>query len=151
VFNPIADCEHPLQFLFLLHIFFIYISNVIPFPGFPPPRNSPSRTPSPCFYDGVPPTTYPLPPPCSQFPLHWGHWMDPPVGESLDGLSFSFFLYSCLHICSHEYFVPLSKKDRSTHNLAFLLIELHWSLNCILGILSFWANIHLPVSASIKP
>ena len=31
----------------------------------------------------------------------------------------------CIHICSCEYFVPLSKKDQSIHTLVFLLLELH--------------------------
>jgi hypothetical protein len=56
---------------FLLGIFFIYISNVIFFPGFPSATPL-SHPPSPCFYEGVPPPTYPLRPPCPGIPLHWG-------------------------------------------------------------------------------
>jgi hypothetical protein len=52
----------------LLDIFFIYISNVIPFPGSPPSlRNPLSHPPSSCFYEGVPSLTYPLPPPHPPF------------------------------------------------------------------------------------
>jgi len=42
------------------HILFIYISNVIPFPSFPS-GNSLSHPLSPCFYEGVPPPSYPEP------------------------------------------------------------------------------------------
>jgi hypothetical protein len=47
----------------LLDIFFIYISNVTPFPGFP----SGNLLSHPCFYEGVPPIS----PPCPGIPLHW--------------------------------------------------------------------------------
>jgi hypothetical protein len=46
---------------FLLDIFFIYISNVIPFPGLP------SKTPY-----LTPPQQSPIPLPCPGIPLHWG-------------------------------------------------------------------------------
>ena len=52
---------------FLLDILFICISNFIPFPSFPS-VNLLSHSPSPCFYEGAPPSTYPLP----GIPLHWG-------------------------------------------------------------------------------
>jgi hypothetical protein len=39
---------------FLLDIFFLYISTVIPFPGFPSENPLPT-TSYPCFYEGVPP------------------------------------------------------------------------------------------------
>jgi hypothetical protein len=32
------------------------------------PRYTLSHPPSPCFYEGVPPPTHPLPPPCPRFP-----------------------------------------------------------------------------------
>ena len=51
--------------------------------------------------------------------------MDPQVGQSLDGLSFSLCSTLFLNICSLEDFVPLSKKDQSTHTSVFLLLELH--------------------------
>ena len=57
------------SFLLLLHIFFIYISNVIPFPAFP--SENPLSHPL-CFYEGVPPPTHPLSIPSSGIPLHWG-------------------------------------------------------------------------------
>jgi hypothetical protein len=50
---------------FLLDIFFIYISNVIPFPGFPFENLLPS--PFPCS-----PTYHPLPLPGPGILLHWG-------------------------------------------------------------------------------
>ena len=37
-----------------MDILFIYISSVIPFPGFPS-KNPLSHPPSPCFYEGTPP------------------------------------------------------------------------------------------------
>ena len=46
------------------------------------------------------------------------------MGQTLDGLSFSLCPTLCLHICSREYFVPLSKKDKSIHTLVFPLLEL---------------------------
>jgi hypothetical protein len=48
---PIKQMFH---FFLLLNIFFIYISNVIPFPGLPyiTPLSHP---PSPCLYEGAPP------------------------------------------------------------------------------------------------
>jgi hypothetical protein len=49
----------------ILDIFFIYISNVIPFPDFPS-KNPLSNLPSPCS------TTHPLLLPCPGIPLHWG-------------------------------------------------------------------------------
>jgi hypothetical protein len=57
-----------LFFSFLLNIFFIYISNVIPFHGSPPPGNPLSHPPSPCFSEGIPPPTHPIPPPHLLFP-----------------------------------------------------------------------------------
>ena len=47
-------------FFFFLDIFFIYISNVIPFPGFPP--KTPIPSPSLCFFEGLLPSSHPLPP-----------------------------------------------------------------------------------------
>jgi hypothetical protein len=60
-----------LLLFFLLDIFFLYISNVIPFPGFPS-ENSLPHPRSPCFYEGAPPPIHPLPPHCPDIPLHWG-------------------------------------------------------------------------------
>jgi hypothetical protein len=53
------------------------------------------------------------------------HGMDPQVGQSLDGYSFSLCSILCLYNSSHGYFVPSSKKDGSIHTLAFLLLEFH--------------------------
>ena len=59
--------------------------------------------------------------------------MNPQVGQPLDGLSISLCSILCPHICSREYFVPLSKKDQSTHTLVFLLLELHVVCELYLG------------------
>jgi hypothetical protein len=53
------------NFFFLLYIFFIYISNVIPFPYFPS-ENPPIPSPLPLL------TNLPIPLPCPGIPLHWG-------------------------------------------------------------------------------
>jgi hypothetical protein len=55
------------SFFFKLDIFFIYISNVIPFPSFPPSQKHVITSSLPlllwrCF------STHPLSPPCPQFP-----------------------------------------------------------------------------------
>jgi hypothetical protein len=42
--------------------------------------------------------------------------------------------------------VPLSKRDWSIHSMFFLLLSFMWSVNCILVIPSFWANIHSSVN-----
>ena len=55
----------------LLDIFYIYISNVIPFPGFPS-RNPLFHPSFHCFYEGVHLPTHPLPPHCPWILLHWG-------------------------------------------------------------------------------
>jgi hypothetical protein len=52
--------------LFLLYNFFIYISNVIPFPNFPSKATSPIIFPIPLLPN--PPTTIPGP----SIPLYWG-------------------------------------------------------------------------------
>jgi hypothetical protein len=51
--------------------FFIYPSNVIPFPSFLPQKPL-SRLPCPCYGEGAPPHAHPLLPPCPGIPLHWG-------------------------------------------------------------------------------
>ena len=51
--------------------------------------------------------------------------MDPQVGQSLDGFSFSLCSTFCLCISSHWYFVSPSKNDQSIHTLFFFLLELH--------------------------
>jgi hypothetical protein len=48
---------------FILDIFFIYISNVIPFPD-TPSKKPLSHAPSSSFYEGVPLPTHPLLTPC---------------------------------------------------------------------------------------
>ena len=54
-----------------LDIFFIYISNVLPFPGIPF-RNPLSDPPSSCLYEGASPTTHRLLLSHPGIPLHWG-------------------------------------------------------------------------------
>jgi hypothetical protein len=59
--------------------------------------------------------------------------MNPQVGQSLDGLSFSLCSTLCLCNSSHGYFVPPSKKDRSIHTVVFLLLEFHVICELYLG------------------
>ena len=49
--------------------------------------------------------------------------VDPQVGQSLDGHSFSLCSELCLCNSIHEYIVPPSKKDQSIHTLVFLLLD----------------------------
>jgi hypothetical protein len=58
---PVPLTQISLSFFFGLDIFFIYISNVSPFPGLPF-GNPLSHPPSPCLYEGAPPPT------CSHLP-----------------------------------------------------------------------------------
>jgi hypothetical protein len=59
--------------------------------------------------------------------------MDPQVGQSLDGHSFSICSELCLCNSFHGYFLPPSKKDRSIHTLIFLLLEFHVFCKLYLG------------------
>ena len=61
------------------------------------------------------------------------------------------FLQSLLHCLSLYllpwYFIPfLRRTEASTLHPSFFLSFI-WSMNCIFGILSFWGNIHLSMSA----
>jgi hypothetical protein len=49
----------------------IYISSLIPLPGTPHSQNPPIPSPSPCFYDRVPPPNPPPPTSPPSVPLHW--------------------------------------------------------------------------------
>jgi hypothetical protein len=60
------------------------------------------------------------------------------------------FLQSLLHNLSLyllPYCVTPSKKDQRIHTLVSFFLSFMWSVNCILDILSLWANIHLSVRA----
>ena len=72
--------------------------------------------------------------------------MDPQVGQSLDGLSFSLCCTLCLCKSCHGYFVP-PFEEAFTFWSSFFLSFL-WSVNCILGIPNLWANNDLSVSTS---
>jgi hypothetical protein len=80
-------------------IFFIYISNVIPFSSLHS-RNLLSNPPSPCLYEGVPPSTYPLPPFCPVIPLHWSIESPQAQGPLLPLMSNKSIL---CHICSRSH------------------------------------------------
>jgi hypothetical protein len=73
--------------------------------------------------------------------------MDPRVWQSLDSPSFGLRSKFCLYNSFHGCFVPKTKKGQSVHNLVFVLHEFHVQIvSFILGILSFWANIHISVN-----
>jgi hypothetical protein len=75
--------------------------------------------------------------------------MDPQVSLSLDGHFFS--LYSILCLCNsfHGYSPPhpLLRWIEVSTLWSFFFLSFMWFVNCILGILSFWAIIYLSVSA----
>ena len=73
--------------------------------------------------------------------------MNPQVGQSLGGLSFSLCSTIYLHICSCEYFVLLLRRIEAPTLWSAFLLNFRWSVNCILVIWSFVANSHLSVSA----
>jgi hypothetical protein len=52
-------------------------------------------------------------------------------GGSLDGLSFSFCSTFCLHISSHEYFIALPRKTKTSTLWSSSFFSLIWSVNCI--------------------
>jgi hypothetical protein len=71
--------------------------------------------------------------------------MDPQIWKSLDGPSFCLSSKLCFCNSVHGCFVPNSKKGQSVHTLVFILLDFMCFVSCILGILRFWANIHLSV------
>jgi hypothetical protein len=71
--------------------------------------------------------------------------MNPHVGQSLGGHSFSFYTLSPYLLL--RVFCSPSKNDLSSHTLVFLLIEIHVVCELYPGYLELWANIHLSVSA----
>jgi hypothetical protein len=73
-------------------------------------------------------------------------WDGSQVGQFLDGLSFSLCSTLSLLICLHEYFVPLLRRTKTPTLLSSFFSIFFWSMNCILVIPSFWANIYLSVS-----
>jgi hypothetical protein len=74
-------------------------------------------------------------------------WDESRVGQTLDGIFFSLCSTLYLHICSCEYFVLLLTRTEAPTLLSFFFLSFMWSVNCILAIWSFGANIHLSVSA----
>jgi hypothetical protein len=83
--------EQTLFFLFILHILFIYISNIIL------SRNPLSHPPFPCFYEGAAPPSYRLRTPSSFIPLHWDMEPSQNQGPLLPLMSDKIFL---CYICS---------------------------------------------------
>ena len=73
--------------------------------------------------------------------------MDPQLGQSLDGLSFGLCSTLFLHIPPVSILFPLLRRIKVSTLWFSFFVGFIWSVNCILGILSFCANNHLPVSA----
>jgi hypothetical protein len=67
--------------------------------------------------------------------------------ESRQSLSFSLCSILYLHISSCEYFVLLLRRTEAPTLWSSFFLSFMWSVNCILVIWSFGANIHLSVSA----
>ena len=79
----------------LLDIFFTYISNVIPFPGFPS-KNTLSHAPSLCFYEGIPLPSHLLLPPHPGITPQWGIKLSQEQGPLLQMMSDKvIFCYIC--------------------------------------------------------
>jgi hypothetical protein len=116
------ECVQYCLFLFLLDIFIIYISNDIPFPGFPS-ENPLSYPPSPCS------PTHPLPLPGPDIPLQWGIKPSQDQGPLLPLISNKAILcYICSwrHWSLHVYssvggLVPGSSGDTGWFLLLFFL------------------------------
>ena len=72
-------------------------------------------------------------------PKVWVCWlfMDPQVGQSVDGCSFRLCSKLCLCNGFHGYFVPHSKKEQGIHTLVFLLLEFHMFCKLYLGYFEF--------------
>ena len=104
LYIQVITAYHTVSFHFFFKIgYFIYISNIIPFPNFPP-RNSLSHPPSSCFYESVPPHP-PVPPhPC--IPLHWG--IEPSLHQGpllpwMPNKTILCYIYSWSHGSLHVY------------------------------------------------
>jgi hypothetical protein len=85
---------------FLIAVFFTYISNVIPFPGFPS-ENSLSYPLSPCS------PTHPLLLPCPGIPLHWGIEPSQDQGPLLSLMSNKANLCYVVHFKEYKIVLPL--------------------------------------------
>jgi hypothetical protein len=73
--------------------------------------------------------------------------MDLQVGQPLNCLSFH--LSSEFGLCNsfHGYFFPILRRSEVSTLWSSFFLSFMCFANCILDILSFWANIHLSVSA----
>jgi hypothetical protein len=75
-------------------------------------------------------------------------WNGSPDGTvTVYNISFSFLSKHCLCISSHVHFVPVLRRNEVSTLWSSFFLSFMYFANCILGILSFWANIHLSVSA----
>ena len=68
--------------------------------------------------------------------------------RSLDGLSFSLYSTFCLCVSSNGFVFPLLRRTEVSTLWSSFFLNFMCFANCILGNLSFWANIHLSVSTN---
>jgi len=64
-------------------------------------------------------------------------------GQALNGCSFSHCSRLCFPIPSYGYFPPFKEGVGTSTLCSSFFLSFLWSVDCILGNLSFWANIHL--------
>ena len=122
MFHPIDDCEHQLLYL--------------PGTGIASPESAISGS---CWQNlaGI----------CNSVWVWWfymGWFPDVAVSDC------PFFCLSselCLCNSFHGYFVPILRRNKVSTLWSSFFLSFMCFANCTLGILSFWANIHLPVSA----
>jgi hypothetical protein len=70
--SPLSYSPSSVTFFCFYWIFYLFTFQVLSLFPISPLELSPSNLPSPCFYEGVPPPTYTLPPHHPGIPLHWG-------------------------------------------------------------------------------
>ena len=81
---------------------------------------------------------------CWNLPNVWVWWLF--MGQSLDGRCFCLCYEHWYCNSFHGYFVPILRR-KEVATIWSLFLSFMCFANCILGILSFWANVHLSVSA----
>jgi hypothetical protein len=77
-----------------------------------------------------------------------GLWDGSPSGAVvLNSHSFGLCSKLCLYNSFYGYFVHILRRNKVSTLWSSFFLSFMWFVNCILGIQSFWDNIHLSVSA----